>query len=357
MTVVAAAVVAVVTLLVVASQLFVEWRNEHRAASRAPQIEAGPESGAREVGRSRPPSTSSDSSAAAQSVAPRELARSATSPPKVASTPDARPMPLSVSRFVSGDVFSPSFSHEANELLFHVGRHASTLMRASFGEHGERSVVTLVSDGAANFHATASPDGRWLAYDSDRDGTRGVYIAHADGTDPQRVSGDGYAAVPRWSPDGRHLAVLRAEPRQPRVWNVWVLDVGTGAMERVSHHTVGQAWGASWFPDGHRLAYSVEDRLVIVDLRDGAQRVVRSPVRGHLVRTPAVSPDGRRIVFQVYHDGVWLRDVATTSMHRVLADRAAEEFAWSPDGARVVYHTRHHGGWALWELPLGHAGA
>jgi len=128
-------------------------------------------------------------------------------------------------------------------------------------------------------------------------------------------------------------------------------------MTRVSRHTVGQAWGASWFPDGNRIAYSVEDRLVIADLRSGARRVARSPLHGHLVRTPAVSPDGRSIVFQVYHDGVWLLDVTSGAMHRVLADRAAEEFAWTPDGTAVVYHTRQHGSWSLWQLPVSRAGA
>jgi Tol biopolymer transport system component len=191
-----------------------------------------------------------------------------------------------------------------------------------------------------------------LAFDSDRDGTRSVYVARRDGSDPIKIGRDGYSAVPRWSPDGRRLAFIKAEPNRPRVWNLWVADLADGSVSRVSNHRVGQAWSGSWFPDGQRITYSVEATLVIATLPSGAIRVVHSPRPGHLVRTPAVSPDGHLIVFQVHRDGIWLFDLRTGAMRRLLADRAAEEFAWSPDGRRLVYHTMHRGRWSLWQLVL-----
>jgi Tol biopolymer transport system component len=197
-----------------------------------------------------------------------------------------------------------------------------------------------------------SPDERLLAYDSDRDGTRGVYVARADGRDARRVSGPGYAAAPRWSPDGRKLAFVKAEEHNARVWNVWVLDRPTGELTRVSSHKVGQAWAPSWFPDATRIAYSVEDRLVIVNTKTGGARVIPSPLRGHLLRTPAVSPDGREIVFQVHGDGVWLLDVPTGRARRLLADRSAEEFAWTSDGRAIAYHARRGAGWSLWQVSV-----
>ena len=260
--------------------------------------------------------------------------------------------PLLSSSLVGADVFSPSFAHQGREVLFHAGRSNAALMRASFDERGDAALATVLQDGAANHHATLSPDGRWLAYDSDRDGTRSVYVARADASDARKVSGDGYAAVPRWSHDGRRLAFLRAEPGRPKVWNVWVTDFDAEALTRVSRHRVGQAWGGSWFPDGERIAYSVEDTLVIANLKSGTTRTMRSPRRGRLIRTPAVSPDGNWVVFQVQRDGVWLLDSSTMTMRRVLADATAEEFAWSPDSSRVVYHTRRQRAWSLWQLEL-----
>jgi TolB protein len=191
-----------------------------------------------------------------------------------------------------------------------------------------------------------------VAFDSDRDGVRGVYVADADGRGVRRVSGPGYAAVPTWSPDGRQLAFLRGEPDRPAVWNLWLLDRASGRQARLTTFRRGQVWGGAWFPDGRRLAYSHEDRLILHDLGTGRARTIASPLRGRLVRTPAVSPDGRWVIFQVYRDGVWLFDVERGGMQRVLDDASAEEFAWSPDGRRVAYHSRRSGGWNLWTMAV-----
>ena len=66
-----------------------------------------------------------------------------------------------------------------------------------------------------NYHARPSPDGARVAFDSDRDGERAVFVADANGRNLRRVSGDGFAAVPNWSPDGRTLSFARAELDNP----------------------------------------------------------------------------------------------------------------------------------------------
>jgi Tol biopolymer transport system component len=261
--------------------------------------------------------------------------------------------PLLLSAAVGAEVFSPSFSPRGRAILFHTGRAASPLMRASMSDAGEvQQVEKLIDDGASNYHVVMSPDGELIAYDSDREGVRGVYVAHADGTNPRRISGTGHSLVPSWSPDGTRVAFVRAEPHRPRVWNVWIADLESGELERITDHNVGQPWGASWFPDGRRLAYSVEDRLMVADLDSGMSRGYRSPREGHLVRTPAVSPDGRQIVFQVQRDGVWLLDVERARMRKILTDATAEEFVWSPQGDAIAYHARTGGSYGLWRLAL-----
>ena len=132
------------------------------------------------------------------------------------------------------------------------------------------------------------------------------------------------------------------------MWNLWLLDLASGEERRLTSHPVGQPWGGSWFPDGRRLAYSHETRLIVLDLESGNRRIHASPIKGRLVRTPAVSPDGRRIVFQVHRDGTWLLDLTSGSMQKVLADPSAEEYTWSPDGRKLAYHSRRSGEWGVW---------
>jgi len=282
--------------------------------------------------------------------------------PIAASTADVPPLPAVVNTGapqplvldVADGAFSPTFAITGSELLFHAGRaSAGRLLMADLDDGGEVARITAVrADAARNYHPRMSPDGRWIAFDSDRDGERGVYIAARDGSSLQRVSGPGYGAVPSWSPDMKWLAFIRGEPERPRVWNLWLRNLSTGALQRHTAFRSGQVWGASWFPDGRSVCYSHDEQLIISHLDRREDIVIDSPHRGRLVRTPAVSPDGRRVVFQVFRDGVWLLDVGTRSMRRILDDATAEEFAWSPDGGRIAYHSRRDGEWKIWVMPI-----
>jgi len=261
-------------------------------------------------------------------------------------------------RMTTANAFSPAFASDGTAIFFHTGRERdarSAIEVASAGSQtdGHPSVMTIVDDGSHNYHARPSPDGRFVAFDSDRDGERGVYVANRDGSQVRRVSGPGYAALPTWSRNNTWLAYIRAEPNKPTVWNLWVQPAAGGRARRVTNYRYGQTWAASWFPDDRRIAYSHEDTLTVMDLRTGKATRYPSPVKGQLVRTPAVSPDGTKIIFQVFRHGAWLLDLASGSMQRVLTDRTAEEFAWSPDGRRVAFHSRRDGEWGIYVLTRG----
>jgi hypothetical protein len=287
-----------------------------------------------------------------QSTAPvPQLKPDVSRQPRPVSHPQQSPQPPPA-RFDDDVAFSPAFASSGSAVFYHsaaVGN--SAIMRADTDGNGEvLRVTSIVNDDAQNFHARPSPDGRMIAFDSDREGERAVYIADAEGRNVRRVSGEGFAAVPSWSPDGRRLAFVRAEPGRPRVWNLWTLDLASGDTTRLTSHRVGQPWGAAWFPDGQRIAYSHEDRLIVRSLDGSSERIYPSPRKGQLLRTPAVSPDGRRVIFQVYKDGGWMLDLEDGTMTRILTDATAEEFSWSPDGHRVAYHSRKSGTWSVWMM-------
>jgi len=252
----------------------------------------------------------------------------------------------------AGPQFSPAFAPGGRAIYFHTGRASDARSALMFEDEsrGRPAVTPIVNDGARNYHVQPSPDGRHIAFDSDRDGERGVYLANSDGTDVRRITGPGYAAVPTWAPDSRQLAFVRAEPDRPKVWNLWLLAIDTGDTRRLTGYRFGQTWGASWFADGTHICYTHEETIVVLNVETGATREYATPVAGHIVRTPAVSPQGDRVVFQVHGSGVWLLDLQSGAMRPMLDDRTAEEFAWSPDGRLVAFHSRRDGEWRIWTM-------
>ena len=167
-------------------------------------------------------------------------------------------------------VFSPLFAVDDSAIFFdqdNAGGGSALKEARTEGTGGVLHVLSVLDDGARNYHPRLSPDGSQVAFDSDRDGVRGIYLSDRSGHNIRRVSGEGYAAVPAWSPDGTRLAYIKAEPQNSRVWNIWTLDVGVGVATRLTLYRVGQPWGASWFPDNQRICYSHEDRLIVLTRR------------------------------------------------------------------------------------------
>jgi hypothetical protein len=255
---------------------------------------------------------------------------------------------------VPATVVGPAFSSEGGAVFFtdddEAGAH-SALVRSGGAPRGPVLKITRVlDDSSRNFHAQPSPDGTRIAFDSDREGTRGVFVADNTGHNVHRISGEGFAAVPSWSPDGSRVAFVKADADHPDVWNLWVADLTTGRERQVTFNTSGQPLGGSWFPNGHEIAYSRGDAIVVQDIDVDAVRTFRAPVANRELGTPAVSPDGRHIIFQVARDGAWLLNLANGSVRKVLDDPTAEEYTWAPDGHRVAFHSRRSGGWNVWVM-------
>ena len=97
---------------------------------------------------------------------------------------------------LNGDSLSPAFVSVGTAMFYRGDEGAEGgVVKVGDAARGEVLRITrVVDDNARNFHARPSPDGTQVAFDSDRDGERAVYVADADGHNVRRVAA---AAPPR----------------------------------------------------------------------------------------------------------------------------------------------------------------
>ncbi len=231
----------------------------------------------------------------------------------------------------------------------------------------------LLTGHAFQSQARFSPDGTHLAYVSDGSGSDNVWIALSDGTEARPLSNVRRATMlsPAWSADGSAVFVTQIALGMQRVAELWRYDVDTGEGIRIVENNNGRSaplvsspapgpYGAAPSPDGVSLYYtSVTPRpygsrsgassaVYHLDLESGEKQRVH--LEGLNAMKPAVSPDGRRMVYAAMkdgHTGLKVRDIdsglerwlAYPIQRHQLEGRATRDvlpnFAIAPDGESV----------------------
>lgn len=184
-----------------------------------------------------------------------------------------------------------------------------------------------------------SPDGHWIAFDSDRGGNFDIWRMPLGGGEPEQLtSGPNRKFWPAWSPDGREIAFHAIEGGRR---DLYVIPGTGGTPVRV---TVGpdDYRGVRWFSDGRRL-YAEGNSL-----DSGYTAVVERGADGNWgpprpLRLPgsSMSPDGRLAVVAPPGGGVALYSAEGDSIRTLVPAGAGAVFAaiseWAADGSRIFF--------------------
>lgn len=170
-----------------------------------------------------------------------------------------------------------------------------------------KSIQRLTTHPAADTFPDWSPDGRQIAFISDRDGYRHLYIMNADGSDPRPlttqallpVTKRGYVQWPQWSPKGDEIAFIYNPGTEGQGTSLYVIRPDGSGLRQIDPRGEEVAWS----PDGNKLYffanYSGQVEIWVIQREGGGLKQI-SNLYAALVfpdHSLRVSPDGKWLAF------------------------------------------------------------
>jgi Tol biopolymer transport system component/predicted Ser/Thr protein kinase len=208
------------------------------------------------------------------------------------------------------------------------------------------------------------PDGSGMVLSTaDRTGAPQIWLLPRNGTSPTRLTTDisSYDS-PTPTADGRSFATVRGEGSP----SITILAVDDDGGTRVVASGLGDYFGVagarsrSRFFWGETIRWIDSERILYTGLSDGVQTFFVIPrsggqpqriIRGMEVCDPAMSPDGKRLVFAAWRaktaDDVWVSNIDGTNARKVTTGATGARPEFTNDGRFISYVSQN----AIWRIP------
>jgi Tol biopolymer transport system component len=248
------------------------------------------------------------------------------------------------------------FSPDGSRLAYSKGRWVANVWRVPIRiDHPATwsDAEQMTFDQAYIEFVDVSPDGRRLAFSSDRTGNQDLWTMPVGGGEMVQLTADPAPEwAPRWSHDGTRISFYshRSGDRE-----MWVMPAMGGPARQLTR-AKGLDAGGSWSPDDREIAFRSERNgssdLWVVPAEGGDGHVVAANPAGDY--SPSWSPDGQWLAFGSNRAGkqqIW-RVAAKGGEPELLTRGLGVSALWSRDGTRVFFVANEGRASNLWAVSL-----
>jgi Tol biopolymer transport system component/DNA-binding winged helix-turn-helix (wHTH) protein len=244
----------------------------------------------------------------------------------------------------------------------------------------QRTLTRITFDEGLQNEPTWSPDGRYIAYSSDRGGKFDIWVQQISGGDPIQITkGPGHHWQPDWSPDGKYIA-YRSEEGEGGIYLVPALG-GAGLERKIAPF----GYYPQWSPDGSQVLFQTHftapahwNRFYVAQLDGSAPREVLADLMAQKklsAGSAAWYPDGKRVTVWVGDlspsPSFWIAPIAggpgtkmeiAPAVQRKLVEAAGEaeageqlgdySFSWSLTGDAIYFERGYRGARNIWKMTV-----
>jgi len=201
----------------------------------------------------------------------------------------------------ASDASEPAISKLGNRLAFVTGKYVSNVWRIDLDGKGREARPTrFIASTQGELYPAYSPDGRKIAFVSERSGKDEIWICDSDGSKAaQLTSMDGPVVYgPSWSPDSKNIAFTAVQ--QGMKDDIYSMSANGGAPRRLTTHPAEDKW-PFWSNDGKWIYFA--------STRSGREELWKMPSSGgeaiQITHNSADMPQGSRDGKFLYYMKGW----------------------------------------------------
>jgi len=205
------------------------------------------------------------------------------------------------------DATEPTIARSGNRLAFRRYAADTNVWKAPLSPSDHAAPARIIASTREDSDVAFSPDGKHIAFRSNRSGASEIYVCNADASNTMQLTSlkSGDTGSPAWSPDGKLIAF---DSRAHGQGDIYVIAAEGGASRRVTAGTQDSAM-PSWSHDGRWIYYTSEDaagRVQLWKVSPQAGAALELNITGGIA--PQESDDGKFLFFQ-RNDVIWKSDL------------------------------------------------